>query len=202
MYSDKYTIPTEWTTRWKDLNTKTQVCENLQTKANSVDDSWIPSNFDIKTDCLDFFTTIQESYSDQYSRCLEEEKKCDKWCAPWVPSPGVYWKANRNFEVPVVSIDIIFTNVGYSEGAIADVAEAAAQLYLNDNVQTATIGYNVKAGVYGDQTVDIRLDGYGDKIDELYKSVDGYFASVSNYLSQGRDSIKSYYEELNKKLDA
>ena len=41
-------------------------------------------------------------------KCLEYEKICDMESDPVRIYPGVYWKPNRKFKLPLVSIDVLW----------------------------------------------------------------------------------------------
>ena len=53
-----------------------------------------------------------------------------------------------------------------------DLAEASAKYYFdniaNQNDIGSNVGYNINVGEFGDSTADIRIDGYGDKVDVVF----------------------------------
>ena len=79
---------------------------------------------------MDWFIPISKEDVSNRDKCISEEKDCDMICEPTSPSPGVYWKPNRNFEIPIVAIEIMGTpEKSFMESVkgylSVDVAEAA-----------------------------------------------------------------------------
>ena len=136
------------------------------------------------------------------------EKICDLTCNPIKQAPGMYWKPNRYFERPYVTIDIIgtpsSTYMTTVEGAVAvDIAEAAILKLQSDYSIVTDIGFHIEAGKFGDPTIDVRLDGYGEKMSEFYKDVreNSLFRTNSDVNEAGKKQVRDHYQKRNVQVD-
>jgi hypothetical protein len=90
----------------------TSYCKNVGIIPFKTEDTpmyWIPQEYIIKTDCMEYFEIIYENDTKYKEECFEEERLCDLICTPKKKAPGIYWKPNRYFDRPYVTIDIIGT---------------------------------------------------------------------------------------------
>jgi len=88
-------IPQDYLTKWESKDLNSVPCKGL--KLNGYESIvWIPESFILATDCPESFYSLEVDADENYQKCVDYERECDKMSEGTVHFDNqLYWKPLR-----------------------------------------------------------------------------------------------------------